>query len=622
MQLSYLIKPGESAEQLSMRRRLAEKLMEEGTSYAPIQHWTQGLARMANAAMGGWEMHKADAADKAEREQANSLLSSLIPSLAGGGASSAGEMAAPSASPAPASPAQGSFAAAGRDYAPDGPMDALSLIRKEEGFAPTAKWDVRQYSGGYGSKAAAGETFTREKAEEYLRRDAAPAIAWVEKNVPNATPQQKSALVSFGYNLGVDDLDKLKPDIDAGDWQRVGARMLSFNKAATGPGGALVEMPGLTSRRQREAALLGGGGAAPVAGPAQPAAGSNRLSIATQLMQNPRTAQLGQAILTQELTREKAAPKRTVVSPGSALVDEATGRELYRAPAEDASTKAEQSAMGKARGEAKMALPGAVSGGEETISLLERLRTHRGLDQGTGVTSIVANRIPGTAGYAFEQLRKQAQGTAFLTAIGQMRGTGAISNVEGEAATQAVARMASAQSKEDFLEALDDYERVVRKGVASAYRQAGQEPPEGLLKAPAPRRDPDQPKPVKTQTISPQTGQAIGDAPAGMPDGTVLKSASRTLIVQGGKLVQQDGAQAPTAQPEAPAAPAQPQTAFKGPWTSDRRALIASPTPEAKAAFDRFYGQGKADQVLGAEEAAQRPAKPYYGRGSYILNQR
>jgi hypothetical protein len=340
-------------------------------------------------------------------------------------------------------------------------------------------------------------------------------------------------------------------------------------------------------------------------------------------MQNPRTAQLGQAILTQELTREKTAPKRTVVSPGSALVDEATGRELYRAPAEDASTKAEQAAMGKARGEAKMALPGAVSGGEETISLLERLRTHRGLDQGTGVTSIVANRIPGTAGYAFEQLRKQAQGTAFLTAIGQMRGTGAISNVEGEAATQAVARMASAQSKEDFLEALDDYERVVRKGVASAYRQAGQEPPEGLLKAPPPRRDPDQPAPVKTQTISPQTGQPIGDAPPGLADGTVLRSASgRTLTVQGGKLVPQDGAQAPTAQPEAPTAPAQAPTSFKGPWTSDRRALIASPTPEAKAAFDRFYGQGKADQVLAGEEAAQRPAKPYYGRGSYILNQR
>jgi len=138
-------------------------------------------------------------------------------------------------------------------------IDPLALIKREEGFAPRAKWDIRQYSGGYGSKAAPGETFTQEKADAYLRRDASGPMAWVEKNAPNATPGQKAALISFGYNLGEDDLDKLRPDIEAGNWERVGARMLAFNKALNERTGQLEPLPGLTERRKREAALVMGG---------------------------------------------------------------------------------------------------------------------------------------------------------------------------------------------------------------------------------------------------------------------------------------------------------------------------------------------------------------------------
>lgn len=141
--------------------------------------------------------------------------------------------------------------------------DPLALIKAEEGFAPKAKWDYRQYSGGYGSRAAPGEVFTPAKAESYLRRDAAPVIDWVNRLVPNATPQQRAALVSFGYNLGTDDLDKLRTDIQAGDWGRVATRMRSFNRA----GGEVL--PGLVSRRAREAALIGGAPADPASMMAQ-----------------------------------------------------------------------------------------------------------------------------------------------------------------------------------------------------------------------------------------------------------------------------------------------------------------------------------------------------------------
>jgi len=38
------------------RRRIAEALLERGTSYEPVQHWAQGLARVANALQGGYMM--------------------------------------------------------------------------------------------------------------------------------------------------------------------------------------------------------------------------------------------------------------------------------------------------------------------------------------------------------------------------------------------------------------------------------------------------------------------------------------------------------------------------------------------------------------------------------------
>ena len=36
-----------SLEDIQARRKLAESMLKEGSSYEPVQHWTQGLARVA-----------------------------------------------------------------------------------------------------------------------------------------------------------------------------------------------------------------------------------------------------------------------------------------------------------------------------------------------------------------------------------------------------------------------------------------------------------------------------------------------------------------------------------------------------------------------------------------------
>jgi hypothetical protein len=53
------------SDSLSSKRRMAERLLEQATSPQPIQHWAQGLAQMAQAALGGYELNRADKEDKA-----------------------------------------------------------------------------------------------------------------------------------------------------------------------------------------------------------------------------------------------------------------------------------------------------------------------------------------------------------------------------------------------------------------------------------------------------------------------------------------------------------------------------------------------------------------------------
>ncbi|MBN9454270.1 MAG: hypothetical protein J0I42_20225 [Bosea sp.] len=61
---------GEGGQKLSstdLKRRMAYSLMKEGTSTAPVQHWLQGVDRVAKALIGGWEMSELDKAEKANQ---------------------------------------------------------------------------------------------------------------------------------------------------------------------------------------------------------------------------------------------------------------------------------------------------------------------------------------------------------------------------------------------------------------------------------------------------------------------------------------------------------------------------------------------------------------------------
>lgn len=152
----------------------------------------------------------------------------------------------------------------------------LDFIRRREGFAPNAKYDKSQYSVGYGTKGNPGETISRAEAERRLVVETKKIDDWVTGNITvPLTQSQHDALASFGLNLGTGALDKIKDDINKGDFAGVAARMRTFNKARmvrgedgqlreprpedgplTDENSALVEHGGLTGRRADEAELM------------------------------------------------------------------------------------------------------------------------------------------------------------------------------------------------------------------------------------------------------------------------------------------------------------------------------------------------------------------------------
>lgn len=144
-----------------------------------------------------------------------------------------------------------------------------------------------------------------------------------------------------------------------------------------------------------------------------------------------------------------------------------TGEVVARVPIDNyqpAFDKAAGAEAGKSEAERQATAPQEYFAANDTLGLIKKIRSHPGIDPGTGASSVIRNRIPGTDAYDFQNLVNQATGTAFLAAVQQMRGLGALSNAEGEAATRAVARIETATSKDAFLDALADYETIVNRG--------------------------------------------------------------------------------------------------------------------------------------------------------------
>lgn len=125
----------------------------------------------------------------------------------------------------------------------------LELIESFEGLRLNSYQDsVGVWTIGYGHTQGVkpGQTITQQQAQAFLQQDLGVAEAGVNKLGLTLTDNQFAALVSFTFNLGAGNLNKLMSQGLAAAPDRI----LLFDHA----GGKVL--PGLTRRRQAERALF------------------------------------------------------------------------------------------------------------------------------------------------------------------------------------------------------------------------------------------------------------------------------------------------------------------------------------------------------------------------------
>lgn len=140
--------------------------------------------------------------------------------------------------------------------------------------------------------------------------------------------------------------------------------------------------------------------------------------------------------------------------------------------------QAEETAAGKIRGEtaqqAQIDYPKLETDAEEMMGLLDKLEQHPGLEGVVGMPNLAGmTRMPGTPESDFRVLLDQVVGKQFMEAYQSLKGGGVITEVEGQKATDALARMNTSQTEASFKEAVKDFKRVIERGIIRAQERAG-----------------------------------------------------------------------------------------------------------------------------------------------------
>ncbi|MEE8307269.1 MAG: hypothetical protein V3R81_08385 [Gammaproteobacteria bacterium] len=126
---------------------------------------------------------------------------------------------------------------------------------------------------------------------------------------------------------------------------------------------------------------------------------------------------------------------------------------------------ADDKAISAMSAEAKVALMPARTRAKNTIGIIEQLRNHPGRKYATGIGWLNPGKYaPGTDAHNFMIMADQASGRVFAEAYETLKGGGQITEIESRKAEQAIARMETSQSQDEYLRALDEFEAATREG--------------------------------------------------------------------------------------------------------------------------------------------------------------
>lgn len=104
---------------------------------------------------------------------------------------------------------------------------------------------------------------------------------------------------------------------------------------------------------------------------------------------------------------------------------------------------------------------------------VEGAEPHAGFGQYVGLGVPYLSNIHGTDTAEFRTLYESLKGQAFLEAFQRIKGAGAITEVEGAKATQALLKLNNAQGEKEFIKYAREFQENLQKGMALAKQKAG-----------------------------------------------------------------------------------------------------------------------------------------------------
>lgn len=138
---------------------------------------------------------------------------------------------------------------------------------------------------------------------------------------------------------------------------------------------------------------------------------------------------------------------------------------------------AKEQATGQVK--AQRDLPNVIQQGETTIGLVDDLLAHPGFKISVGKSAPIGKLqsfMPGTQAASFDIALKQLKGKQFLEAFESLKGGGQITQIEGEKATQAMSRMETANTEQEFEKAAREFQGIIRNGINRAKLRTGNSP--------------------------------------------------------------------------------------------------------------------------------------------------
>lgn len=187
----------------------------------------------------------------------------------------------------------------------------------------------------------------------------------------------------------------------------------------------------------------------------------------------------------------------------TSVIDRDTGQEVQRIPKDVQGASAARE-RGDVQGKAEASLRSVETSSDMALAQINRVRNHPEIDWGTGVTA-VGSDIPGHPGHNFRADVDVLRGDLFLSSIQELRGMGALSNAEGQAATQAATNLSTTQDKDQFLRNLDVMQTIIERGRENARAIAAGEMAPGVAGAPVAAP----PTATRQRARNPQTGEVV-----------------------------------------------------------------------------------------------------------------